>query len=221
MRSALLVLGLLAAFPAPARILDFHTDIRVAKSGELSVTERITVEVEPGQAFSGLVRELNGPVSPIDVIRNGHPEPHTLEETRLRVGAAPLTPGRHLYQISYRTTRHIRFQDGYDELRWKLAPAERITAEVILPATVPARDIRTGALGGEHESFVRDGRAAFRARQPVTLVMRFPNDVVASPGIGQRVRWFLSDYGGILLVVLGLGLTAWVLYRFKSLSART
>lgn len=109
---------------------------------------------------------------------------------------------------------------GFDELRWKLAAAERITAEVTLPARVPPRDIRARAVGGDYQSFVREGRAAFRTKEPMTIVVRFPKDVVAAPGLGERAHWWLADYKGLLGVLLLLMLTAGVLLRFRTLSAR-
>ena len=216
-RATFLLFSFLAA-DACARVVDFHSDIRIAKSGELTVTERITVEVK--EKYPGLERDLPQDSRIVDVIRNGHPDPYTLEDSRLRVGKEPLPAGRHLYQITYRSSRSMGFPDGgYDELRWKLAAAERITAEVTLPATVPARDIRARA-DGEYQSFVRDGRVAFRSTQPVTIIVRFPKDVVAAPALGKRLRWFFDDYKGLLAVLAILGATAAALYRLRILSAR-
>ena len=207
---------LFLAIHAHARILDVHSDIRVAKSGELTVTERITLEVGATEKRAGLERVLQGPLGVVGVSRNGQPEPYTLEHARLRVGRGDLPPGRHLYQIAYRSSRGIGFLDGgYDELRWKLAGAERMTAEVTLPAPVPARDIRARAVGGEYQSFVRDGRAAFRSAEAVTIVVRFPKDVVAAPGLAERARWLFDDYKGLLTVFLLLSLAAGVLAGLK------
>ena len=214
---------LFLAIHAHARILDVHTDIRVAKGGELTVTERITLEVGATEKRAGLERVLQGPLGVVGVSRNGQPEPYTLDHARLRVGRGDLPPGRHLYQIAYRSSRGIGFLDGgYDELRWKLAGAERMTAEVTLPVPVPARDIRArvetsapSTQGGEVQSFVRDGRAAFRSADAVTIVVRFPKDVVAAPGLAERARWLFDDYKGLLGVFLLLSLAAGVLAGLK------
>jgi hypothetical protein len=212
MRNAILIVAVFCAFPVHSRVLDFHSDIRVAKSGELTVTERITVEVDGEEKGDALVRELHTPVNVIDVIRNGYPEPYALDGARLRIGGAPLPQGRHLYQITYRKARQVRFVEGHSELRWNLNGAERVTAEVILPAAVPAREIKAEALGRDYQSFVRDGRAAFRSQEAMTIVVRFPKGVViAEPGI---------DYKGLLAVLAALGLTACVLARLKKLSAQ-
>jgi hypothetical protein len=51
-------------------------------------------------------------------------------------------------------------------------------------------------------------------------VVRFPKDVVNAPSAGERARWFLADYLGLLLVAALLSLAAAVLVHLKSLSAR-
>jgi hypothetical protein len=219
-----LFLLLLALLPAQAvsRVVDFHSDIRIARSGEVVVTERITLEVDDRQPHSVLRRELRGPAAVSDVIRNGHPEPWVLESeaggARLRIGkpGEALPHGRHTYQIAYRTDGQVRFLDRHDELQWRLGPAERITAEIVLPLSVPAREIRADA-GKDAQSFVRDGRAAFRSlraiapHEEVMVVVRFPKNVVERPKV---------ERGGLLAVLALLGLAAAVLYRLKMLSAR-
>ena len=213
----LLLIGFFLAFPVQARVLDVHAEIRVAKSGELTVIERITVEGR-NQA-DALQRELPQAARVADVIRNGHSESYVLDGARLRLGGAPLPEGRHLYQITYRAARRIAFLGDHDALHWSVKGGERVTAEVILPEGVPARQIKVEASGGEYQSFVRDGRAAFRARDGIALVVRFPKGVVAEPGIGQRAHWFFSDYLGALLVLAAVGLSAWVLLQLRRLSA--
>ena len=217
----LVVLALLPA-QAVSRVVDFHSDIRIARNGEAFVTERITLEVDDRHPHSVLRRELRAPATVSDVIRNGHPEPWTLEEAdglRLRIGkpGGALPHGRHTYQIAYRSERQVRFLDRHDELQWRLGPGERITAEIVLPSSVPARQIRADA-GKDAQSFVRDGRAAFRAmraipaHEEVMVVVRFPKGVVYPPRV---------DYRGLLAALVLLALAAAVLYRLKALSART
>lgn len=208
-----------ALLPAAAfgRVLDFHSDIRIARNGELTVTERITVEAR--DKTPRLERVLPRDSRVVEVVRNGHPERYVLDGERLRLGPAAVPEGRHLYQITYRAARRIAFLDGHDALHWRLTGAERVTAEVVLPAAVPARQIRVEASGGEHQSFVRDGRAAFRSQDGIAIVVRFPKGVVDDPGIARRAHWFFSDYFGALLVLGALGLSAWVLVRLKKLSS--
>ena len=218
----------MVALAAHGRVLDFHSDIRLAPSGEVTVTERITAQTEQG-AYT-LVRDLPPGAKVVDVVRNGHPVTHVIEGDRLRVGG-PVPAGRYFYQLTYRAPRAVRFMGGLDELRWTVKGSglavERLTAEVTLPARVPPRDIRTESTLREHQSFVRDGRAAFRtlrpldAHEPMVITVRFPKDVVAAPSFGQQARWLAADYAGLLAVAIGLGLTAWTLVHIRKLSART
>jgi hypothetical protein len=49
MRSVFLIASLLWMLPAAARVADLHTEIRVDKSGELTITERTTVLAPQGR----------------------------------------------------------------------------------------------------------------------------------------------------------------------------
>ena len=208
-RTSLFFTVVLLATSAHSRVIDLHAEIRVAKSGELTITERITVEGRNQR--DALQRELPPAARVVDVIRNGHPESYALDGSRLRLGGAPLPGGRHHYQLTYRAPRRIAFLGDHDALHWSLKGAERLTAEIVLPASVPARQIKAEATGTESQHFVRDGRAAFRSQENLALVVRFPKGVVTEPGLGQRAHWFFSDYFGAVLILLMLISTAWVL----------
>jgi hypothetical protein len=211
-----LLVAVFFALPAHGRVLDVHSELRVAKSGELTVIERITLEAR--DKTGALQRELPQAALVVDVIRNGHPESYVLDGARLRVGAAALPEGRHLVQITYRCARRIAFLADHDALHWNLKGGERLTAEVVLPSSVPARQIKVEASGGSYQSFVRDGRAAVRSQDDISIVVRFPKGVVAEPAVDQRARWFFSDYFGAVLVLAILGLTAWVLVLIRGQS---
>ena len=214
-----LLLLLVAPFflrSAQAQVLDLHTEIRIAKSGELTVVERITLEA--AKDARPLERELPREARVVDLVRDGHAQAFVLDGTRLRAGGPPPKEGRHLYQLTYRAVRRVAFLGDHDALHWSLQGGERMTAEVILPSSVPARQLRLEASGGDYQSLVRDGRAAFRAQAPVALVVRFPKGVVAEPKIVERAAWFFSDYFGILLVTAALALSAWTLLQIRKLS---
>lgn len=200
---------------AQARVVDVHAEIRVAKDGELTVIERITVDARRKGPLP--VRELPGTARVAEVIRDGHPASYVMDGATLRF-AAPLPEGRHLYQVTYRSARSIAHLGDHDALNWSAKDSERITAEVILPAGVPAREIKAEGKGVEYQSFVREGRAAFRSRDYMSIVVRFPKGVVAEPGVLGRVTWFLEDVAGLLVVCLGLGLTAVLLVRLRRAS---
>ena len=170
MRPAFFVALLFWVLPAAAQIADLHTEIRIARSGELTVTERTTV-------------------------------------------VAP--EGRQTRQVTYRASRRIAFLADHDALHWTPKGAERITVEVILPESVPARQIRAEASGRDAQVFVRDGRAAFRSHDGVAIVVRFPKGVVAEPGIAERAHWILSDHLAAVLVAITLVVTAVTLWRLR------
>jgi hypothetical protein len=209
----LLFVAAFLAASAHARVLDLHTEIRVAKSGELTVVERITLE--GAKDAPRLERDLPREARVVDVIRDGHAQPFVLDGARLRVGGSAPAEGRHLYQLTYRAARRVAFLGDHDALHWSLKGGERMTAEVILPASVPARQIRLEASGADYQSLVRDGRAAFRSEAPIALVVRFPKGVVAEPQLVERAAWFFSDYFGLFLVAVLLALSALVLHLIR------
>lgn len=216
------MLGMLVALPVQGRMLDFHTDIRASKSGELTVTERLTLQVDERRPHSILLRELPPDARIAEVVRNGHPEAHAAEKAaerlRVRIGKSTLDHGRHTYQLVYRTQRPRPPGGGLDELAWRIDAGgygiDRVTAEVTLPASVPAREIKVAG-AKDLQTFVRDGRAAFRSTralrpgEAVTIALRFPHGVVASPRFA---------YGGLLVVLALLLLSAAALYWMKKKS---
>jgi hypothetical protein len=198
-RIAVVCLGVCAAAAAHAveRVAALHSDIRIAPSGELRITETIELQTGPRDAHSGIVREfasdyrdragnrVRAPLVVDKVLRNGRPEPYALEREaramRLRTGQAnrPLARGKHVFEISYRTARQVGFSQSHDELYWDVGGGwpfafERLSAEVSFERPVPAGEMklsaRTGradALGEDYHAFVREGSAAFRATRPL------------------------------------------------------
>lgn len=207
------LLLLLISLPVHARVLDLHAEIRIAKSGELTVVERITLEA--AKDTPPLERELPREARVVDMVRDGHAQAFVLDGTRLRAGGPPPKEGRHLYQLTYRAARRVVFLGDHDALHWSLKGGERMTAEVILPSSVPARQIRLEASGAAYQSLVRDGRAAFRCEAPIALVVRFPKGVVAEPKLTERAAWFFSDYFGLVTLSGLLALSALVLHLIR------
>ena len=230
---ALLLVSLSCA--AAGRVTDFHSDIRIARSGELAVTERFTLEAQGTQ----VKREfpLHAPLRIERVTRNGAPEPYAVERlgdaTRVRIGSADATlpPGPHTYEIAYRAGRQLGFFDEHDELYWPVngygwaLAFDRITAEVHLPQQIAASLVRAeaytgmqGARGRSYAVFVRDGGAAFRStrvfqpREGMTVLVAFPKGLVDEPGRAQRVLWFLGDHRAVAVGMAGAVLLFCFLY---------
>ena len=231
------------------KILDFHSSIRIGKDGALSVTERIEVQAEGNRIRGGILRDfptgeggaigakVRVPLRVIAVTRDGRSERYAVERLakgeRLRIGNADgmLSPGRHVYEITYRTSRQLGFFSDHDELHWNVSgsgwtfPFDRLSAEVRLPAPVPAGALRLaaytgpqGSRGTSYEVFARAGGAAFRAtralgpREGMTIMVGFPKGVVTQPSLAARAGWWLSANAGAAAALLGCGLLFAFLY---------
>jgi hypothetical protein len=161
------------------------------------------------------------PFDVLRVMRDDAPEMWQQERLangeRIRIGnpSVMLPPGRHVYQITYRTSRQLGYFDQHDELYWNVNgngwtfSMDRISADVALPAAVPADKLQLeaytgpqGARGRDYEAQARDGGASFQttrglpARQGLTIVVMFPKGVVAQPGAFARLGWWLGDNQG-------------------------
>jgi hypothetical protein len=241
--------GLLLPAYGVERVVDFHSAIRVQADGVLEVAERIAVEAEGRQIRRGILRDfptdyrdrfgnrVNVPFEVRKVLRNGAPEPWTTERlpngVRVNIGGAEsvLSPGRHVYQITYRTARQIGHFPDHDELYWNVNgngwtfPFDHISAEVYLPKPVPARELRAeaytgkqGARGRDYQYMVRDGSAGFTSTAPLpayegmTIVVGFPKGIVSEPGLQRRAGWFVTGNKGAAAGLFGLALMLAFLY---------
>jgi hypothetical protein len=182
---ALAVALLLASLPvlAQERVLDFHSNIRIAADGTLTILETIDVQVEGREIRHGIQRDfptayrdrlgthVNVPFDVVAVSRDGNRAPWTLLQlrngTRIRIGdAAVLLPrGRHEYEILYRTSRQLGFFADHDELYWNVNgngwtfPMDHISADVHLPAPVPQSELKLEAYTGAQGARGRDYEA--------------------------------------------------------------
>jgi len=177
---------------------------------------------------------------PFDVVgvqRDGRPETYALERLangeRIRIGRGDvlLVPGTHTYEITYRTAHQVGHFPDHDELYWNVNgngwsfAFDHISAEVLLPKAVAAAELRAeaytgaqGARGREYQSLIRDGavgftsRGSFRPYEGMTIVVGFPKNLVAEPGIFRRAGWFFSQNKGAAAGLLGLALMLGFLY---------
>jgi hypothetical protein len=170
----LLATLLFLAAPAQAveRVTAFHSDIRIAASGEITVTETIEVQAEGKEISRGILRDfpsehrdrlgnrMTVPLAVDKVVRNRKPEHYALERlsngTRIRIGEAnrKLPHGKHVYEITYRTARQIGYFDTHDELYWNVNgtswtyPFDGLTAEVTFERPVAAAELKVEAYTG-------------------------------------------------------------------------
>lgn len=119
-------------------IQSFDSDVRLAKNGELTVTEMVRVQAEGRDIRHGIYRDFpltfkdaGGTLREVDfsltgVERDGRPEEYstTREHGMIRIYAGSkdtiVTRGQHTYVFRYRTGRQVRWFDGKPELNWNV-----------------------------------------------------------------------------------------------------
>ncbi len=246
-----LLLAMVGAGRAEEVISAFHADIDVARDGEITVTETITVNAEGDRIRRGIYRDFpltfvdaGGRTRKVDfeilgVRRDGAEEPYHTESAasgiRIYFGSADVTlrPGRHVYALTYRTSRQIRYFDTHDELFWNVTgtewafPIVAVSAAVTLPAGVEPQELTyfTGAYGdtgknaraiasGNRAEFVTTRRLA--PHQGLTIGVMMPAGSIDPPSATQERLWFLQDNAGALIGIGGLVLVA--LYYLRAWS---
>ena len=155
---------------AAERISDFDVTIDVAKSGDIAVTEKISVVAEGYQIRRGIFRDLprsyekGGRRYPFvydvrRVMRDGKKEPYAIEKSgnafRIRIGDKKvfLDRGPHHYEIVYNVKNQVRYFDDYDELYWNVTgtywafPIDHAIARIRLPDGAQATR-KAGYTGG-------------------------------------------------------------------------
>ena len=179
----MLLLGLYAITSiaqAEERILDFHSNIRIEKSGDMTVRETITVMAEGRQIRRGIYRDFptsykdrygnqyNVGFQILSVRRDGRAEDYHTKSLgngiRIYFGNKNrfISPGRHEYEFSYRTNRQLGFFKDHDELYWNVTgngwdfPIEHAAASVQLPGAIPVNEIRPEAYTGSYGSKGQD-----------------------------------------------------------------
>jgi uncharacterized membrane protein YgcG len=171
--------------PSGERILDYHSDITVAKDGWLTVVETIRVRCEREEIKHGIYRDFPTryrkfgavnyvvPFQVVSVLRDGRPEPwHTGSEDngdfcRVYAGTEEvlLDPGVYTYTFTYRTGRQIGFFADYDELYWNVTgnrwkfPIDAASATVTLPPGVPRESIHVEGYTGPEGAKGKDYKA--------------------------------------------------------------
>lgn len=167
-----LVLGAQSGAIADERILSFHSDIEVHRSGELTVLETIRVRSERKQIKRGIYRDFptrykdrlgNHVVvgfEVLEVLRDGQAERyHTQSQrngVRTYVGdrSIVLQPGVYTYRFKYRTDRQVGFFADHDELYFNVTghgwafPIDHAKAVLDLPSSVPRAEVRMEAYTG-------------------------------------------------------------------------
>jgi len=161
------------------RITDFTSDVDVRASGDLFVTETLSVVAEGGHIKRGIYRDFptlyksaGGLKRRVDfevlgVTRDGTPEPWKTENrdngVRVYIGRADflVPPGPHTYVLRYRTNRQLFPGESFDALYWNVTgngwafPIDHALARVQLPpgAHVRSEEAYTGRQGGKGQDW--------------------------------------------------------------------
>ncbi len=253
MRGILLLLALMpgvANARADERILDFHSEIEIAADATMIVSETIRVNAQGARIRRGIYRDfptayrdrygrrVNVIFEPLDVTRDGEPEPWHVERlangVRTYFGDAEkfLAAGEHRYVFRYRSARQLGFFDDHDELYWNVTGngwdfvIDHASAAVALPGQVTPDQVTvegyTGAQGSTARGYTAavdaNGRATIEARAPLapqnglTVVVSFPKGIVVEPGLAQSLDWFAHDNRREAVLALGLLLLVGFLY---------
>ncbi len=173
----------------------------------------------------GTVREVGFKL--LGVTRDGRPEPHFTqrqgESIRIYAGEESvfLEDGTHLYTITYETDRQLRWFNGAPELFWNVTgngwafPIEGAVVRVTLPGNVePVRwTAYTGPFGargtdfsgavGEDGVLAVETTSTLAAGEGFSVVVEIPAGAVEPPSAAARASYFLRDYRGWIIGILG------------------
>ena len=166
-------IALISQAAAEERITDYHSDIEVAQTGALTVTETISVVSEGDQIRHGIFRvfptqytdkfgrRVRVGFDVLSATRDGRTEPYSVDAVddgeRVKIGDPDvlIQPGEHTYTLTYATDRQIGFFEDLDELYWNVTgnfwqfPIQRASATIRLPAGARIKQFSfyTGAAG--------------------------------------------------------------------------
>ena len=223
--------------PDSERILSFHSDIVVDKSGSMSVTETITVQALGFQIKHGILRDLPTDYRDADgklvrvwldvrgAQRDGKREQYTVTRVgngiSIRIGDPEymLPHGTHTYVINYVTARQLGHFPEFDELYWNVTgngwdfPIDQASATVQLPAGIASDRLRVTAYTGPSGAQGKDFRASFSASR-AEFITTAP--LGGAEGLTIVVQWPL----GIVARPTAAQLQGyWLLENFSSLLA--
>ncbi len=207
--AAIFVALSLAPALAVERILQFLSDVKVEKNGDLLVTETIRVNAEGREIRRGILRDFPTTYTARDgrrvrvgftvlsVTRDGQPENFTNEAlsngVRTRIGSAErlVSTGQHTYVIQYRTTRQIGFFEKFDELYWNATgtgwtfPIDVAEARITLPEKVDF--IQSAFYTGPQGAQGKDARVV--EQRPGLIVFRTTRPLPDHQGLTVAAAW--------------------------------
>lgn len=215
--------SLLPALPSPAqdtapsedptteRILEYRSEITIARDGSMEVRETIRVQAAQKQIRHGIYRDFptryrdrlgNFYTVGFEVLearRNGQPEPFDVDELddgkRVRMGdpGRELAPGEYTYTLAYQTARQLGFFEDHDELYWNVTgngwefPIDKATAIVTLPEGIQPLAILLDGYTGVKGSLGKDFESSVEPPARPTFVTTRP--LASYEGLTIVVSW--------------------------------
>jgi len=246
---ALLLVGLPRAGLAGAeaeRILSFDSQVAIAPDGDLTVAETIRVWATGASIRQGIVREFPTRYATPDgksvtvgfhvqsVRRDGQSEDWHTDSlgngVKIYMGKKGrfVSPGEHVYELTYATNGQIGQFPTYDELYWNVTgndwrlPIDHAAVRITLP---PGADIGqyaayTGPVGAKGRNYAIQTEAGvfscettnpLSPGEGLTVAVAFPKGFVQLPTPTQRAltnKGFVTAAGGLAVVAIYF-LTAW------------
>mgnify|MGYP001579260714 FL=1 len=179
----ILALMLLPNFVLAAEyIQSFDSQITVHEDSSMTVTEKITVNVENLEIKHGIYRDFptkykddkgmnfNVAFEVLEVKLDGGAVQYAVSDwqngKRIKIGDPNsfVVPGIHVYEIKYQTKYQLGFFSDHDELYWNVTGngwvfrIEKASAAVFLPVGISASEIRvdgyTGPTGSKAKNFL-------------------------------------------------------------------
>lgn len=216
------------------KILSYNGDIRIDKSGVLLIEENITVNAEGRNIRHGIYRDFptiyftdhglsKVGFQVLDVKRDGQQESYDVKSAdngkRIYIGSKNeyVNSGIHVYTITFRTDRQIKFLSDHDELNFNLIgtgwqfPIEKGYFRIYLPSgNFTKSEVVTGAQGereynaqvytsgsGLAEVFTSSG---LRPYQGVTVFLAFPKGIIQEPTESQKYLYYIDDHLGLIIL---------------------
>jgi uncharacterized membrane protein YgcG len=226
--------------PQMEQILDFHSDITLQDDTSLQVTETIDVIAANRLILHGIYRDF--PTRYQDKLGNKYVVGFQMlgasldsANVRFRVedlsngkriylgdANALVSPGRHIYTLTYTTTRQLGFFKDHDELFWNVTgngwifPIQHANATVHLPAAIAAEQVKLAGYTGRQGSY--ESRLTFApeesgfqfattrplgSQEGLTILLMWPKGFFTEPTTSQKVQFFFQDNRDALILFAG------------------
>lgn len=196
---------------AQEQILDFQSEIKVLRSGNMQVRESIKVRVAGKPRRHGIYRDFptvyqdhagnryHVRFDVAQVLRDGyiqayHFRPHN-NGVRIYIGEKDrrVAPGIHTYTLVYETNRQIGFFHNHDELYWNVTgngwsfPIEQAGARISLPTEVSASSIHVEGYTGPYGAKGQDYRTSVGPDGMVRIATTRP--LAPHEGLTVLISW--------------------------------